>query len=280
MDIITSTFSDLMEPNVEFKNFPDGDNYAFIKNLREYQGQDVKLYHRLYPNQNSNILNAFLLLDTLKRAGAWTVLVSPYLPYSRQEKTFKEGEPLSAQVLCELLADCGARRLVTLDCHFLKKEGDYEYRTLKIKNLSANKLLVDHARSKIGLEDLEIISPDHGANYLVSEFGGKAMTKTRGDYSTGEDAYRKVTTMERGFDVKGKNVLILDDMISTGNTMVKAVENVKKGGAKKVLCAATHGFFLKDSLQKLQKISDGVFTTNSIPNPVAEVDVLELLKSA
>ena len=84
--------------------------------------------------------------------------------------------------------------------------------------------------------------------------------------------------IEREFDVSGKNVLILDDMISTGGTMIKAVENVRKGGAKKVLCAATHGFFLNDSLAKLRKITDAVFTTNTIPNDAAEVDIVPLLK--
>ncbi|MEW6722103.1 MAG: phosphoribosyltransferase family protein, partial [Candidatus Micrarchaeota archaeon] len=93
----------------------------------------------------------------------------------------------------------------------------------------------------------------------------------------GMEAYRAIEKVEREFEVKGKNVLIIDDMISTGGTMIKAVENVRKGGAKKVLCAATHGFFLKDSLAKLRKISDGVFTTDSIPNPSAEVGILGLL---
>jgi ribose-phosphate pyrophosphokinase len=87
-----------------------------------------------------------------------------------------------------------------------------------------------------------------------------------------------VSTVERSFEVKGKNVLILDDMISTGGTMIKAVENIRKGGAQKIFCAATHGFFLKGSLEKLRSISDGVYTTNSIINPVADVDIRELLK--
>jgi ribose-phosphate pyrophosphokinase len=190
------------------------------------------------------------------------------------------GESLSAQVLCKLLNDFGTVKFVTIDCHFLKKEGEAEYANLKIHNISANRILVEHARKKVGLEQLEVISPDQGANYLVSEFGGKSMSKVRGKYDDGkgEEAYRSVQKVDREFEVDGKNILILDDMISTGGTMIKAVENVKKGGAKKVLCAATHGFFLNDSLAKLRGICDGVFTTNSIPNEVAEVDILPLLK--
>jgi ribose-phosphate pyrophosphokinase len=280
MQLVSPNFSDLLKPNIEFKTFPDGDSYVRIMDIKACQGEDVTLFHRLFPSQDTSIFSALVLLDTLKRVGARVSLVSPYLPYSRQDKTFLEGEALSAQVLCRMLADAGAERLVTLDCHFLKREGDFEYSGLKIHNASANKALVEHARKRIGLEDLEVISPDQGANYLVSEFGGKSMSKVRGDYGKEKSvAYRGVEKMERAVDVTGKNVLILDDMISTGGTMIKAVENVKKGGARKVLCAATHGFFLKDSLAKLRSISDGVFTTNSIANPVAEVDILGLLRT-
>jgi ribose-phosphate pyrophosphokinase len=279
MNLVSPNFSDLMEPNIEIKGFPDGDSYVRIEKLSACQGEEVNLFHRLYPDQNSSIFHALLMLDTLKRVGARTTLVTPYLPYSRQDKTFKEGEALSAQVLCSMFAHAGAKQLVTLDCHFLKKEGEMEYGGLKIRNISANRLLVEHAKKLLGNEELEVISPDQGANYLVSAFGGKSMKKLRGEYEEGDEAYRTIEKMEREFDVEGKNVLILDDMISTGGTMIKAVGNVRNGKANKVLCAATHGFFLKGSFEKLKDVSDGVFTTNSIPNPAAEVNALELLSS-
>lgn len=282
MQLVSPTFPEAGEPNIDIKLFPDGDSYMRINDISACQGEDILLFHRLYPKQNSAIFNAAQMLHTLKRVGARVALVAPYLPYARQDKTFLMGESLSAQVLCKLLNDFGTVRLVTLDCHFLKKEGEAEYAGLKIHNVSANRLLVEHARKLLGLEGMEVISPDQGANYLVSEFGGKSMTKERGGYDSGNgtEAYRSVKSVEREFEVKGKNVLILDDMISTGGTMIKAVENVKKGGAKKVLCAATHGFFINGSLEKLRKASDGVFTTNSVPNEVAEVDIVPLLRQA
>jgi ribose-phosphate pyrophosphokinase len=280
MQLISPNFSDLLKPNVEMKNFPDGDSYVRIPEIQKCQGEDVTLFHRFYPEQNANIFTSLLMLDVLKRSGSRVVLFAPYIPYSRQDKTFLDGEPLSSQVLCNLLLNAGVRRLITLDCHFLKKEGEYEYVGLKIQNISANHAIVEHARSKIGMEEpLEIISPDQGANYLVSDFGGKSMEKVRGEFIEGDEAYRKIAKMERNFDVSGKNVLIIDDMISTGSTMLKAIENVRKGGAKKIICAATHGFFMKDSLHKLRTASDYLFTTNSIPNPVAEVDILKILES-
>ena len=282
MYLVSPNFPEAGEPNIEIKLFPDGDSYARINDISLCQGEDVSLFHRLYPKQNSAIFNAAQILHTLKRVGSRTSLIAPYLPYARQDKTFLMGESLSAQVLCKLLNDFGAVRLVTVDCHFLKKEGESEYANLKIQNISAGRVLVEHARKKLGLEHLEVISPDLGASYLVSEFGGKSMSKVRGEYDKGDgtEAYRSVQKIEREFEVEGKNVLILDDMISTGGTMLKAVENVRKGGARKVVCAATHGFFLNDSLTRLRKAADSVFTTNSIPNDAAEVDIMPLLKKA
>lgn len=273
MLLVSPNFSDLFEPNVEMKRFPDGDNYVC---LPEFSGKMAVIYHRLYPDQDSALVQAFLMLDTLKRKNIRATLVSPYLPYARQDKTFKNGEALSSEAICQLLSAAGAGRLVTIDCHFMKKEGDFSYGGLKITNLSAKNLLVEHAKKLVG--DIEAISPDMGASYLVAEFGGKSMKKTRGKYEKTGAAYRKIEKIEMDFDVSGKNILILDDMISTGGTMIKAVENVKKGGAKKVLCAATHGFFLKGSLGRLKAICDYIFVTDSIPSPVSSVSIKGLME--
>lgn len=274
--IVSPNFSDVLEPNVKMKTFPDGDSYVRVPEAGRYSGQEVKVFHRLYPEQDQAVFQAVLMADTLKRAGARPVLVAPYLPYSRQDKIFKEGEAMSAEVLCSMLKNAGFEKLITIDCHFLKKQGTFNFGGLEIENLSANRLLVEHAKKMAG-SDVEVVSPDMGARYLVGEFGGKSMQKVRGEYVEGEEAYRKIEKMEREFDVKGKNILILDDMISTGGTMIKAVENIRKGGAEEIYCAATHGFFLKNSYEKLNEISDGLFVTDSIPGPASEVSIKSLL---
>lgn len=272
MRVVSPNFSDYFTPNIEMKRFPDGDNYVCLPQISD---KEAVVFHRLYPEQDSALIQAFFILSALKKNKIEAVLVSPYLPYARQDKLFKPGEALSAEIVCNLLSHAGAKKLVTVDCHFLKKEGTFNYGGLEIKNLSAKNLLVEEARRLAG--DVEVISPDAGASYLVSEFGGKSMKKVRGEYIEGDTAYRKIEKVEMDFDIKGKNVLILDDMISTGGTMLKAVENVKKGGAKKVLCAATHGFFLKDSLAKLRQACDHIFVTDSIPSPASTVSLKSLL---
>ena len=117
-----------------------------------------------------------------------------------------------------------------------------------------------------------------GASYLVERSGGKSIEKVRGEYEEGKEAYRKIEGMKAEFEVEGKDVLILDDMISTGSTMVKAAETLKQKGAKRIAFAATHGFFLKDSLEKLKALGD-VFVSDSIPSPVSEVSIKRKVES-
>ncbi len=276
MRFVCPSFSDIYTPNVEVKSFPDGDSYVRVPDALEGEGKDVFLFTRLYPNQDVLIFQAILALRALKEAQPKSItLVVPYLPYSRQDKIAKEGEVKSAEILCEILAREGVGKLVTFDCHFLKKEGEFTYGGLKIRNISLSRKIIEKAREIVGGE-IEIMSPDEGANYLVSEAGGTSMKKVRGDYVKGNEAYREIKEMKMSAEVKGKSVLIIDDMISTGSTMLKAVENVKRGGAKKVVCAAAHGFFLKDSLAKL-KASGEVFVSDTIPSPVSAVSIKPIL---
>lgn len=274
MDLISPTFSDLLEANIEIKQFPDGENYVRI--LEPVQKGEVRLFHRLYPEEDRMLIQALLMLKTLKEKGAKITLVVPYLPYARQDKIWKEGEAFSAKYICEMLAWAGVERLITFDCHFLKKEGEFEYGNLKIKNISLNKKLIEYAKKEFG-KSLLVISPDMGASYMVGS-GGKSMEKKRGEYIEGKEVYRKIEEMKVNFEVKGKEVLIIDDMVAGGGTMIKAIENMKKHGASKIYCCATHGLFLKDSLERIKGMCNGVFTSNTILNPVSKVNFLEEIK--
>lgn len=271
--IVSPTFSDLLAPNVETKRFPDADTYVRVPHAKTMDGKDVAVYHRLYPNQNTSLIEAVFIAQALK--GAKSIrLVAPYIPYSRQDKIWLEGEVKSAEIVMGLLKAAGYSSVTTFDCHFLKKEGEFEYGGMKIRNLTLSRLLIEHAKIRLG-EDFEVISPDAGANYMSN---GKSMRKVRGEYGEGHIVYRDIKKMEIDFDVGGKNILIIDDMIATGSTMVKAIENLRKNGAGKIALAATHGFFLKDSLKRLGQLSDYIFTSNTIPSGASEVNFMDALK--
>jgi ribose-phosphate pyrophosphokinase len=275
--LVSPNFSDLFVPNIEIGTFPDGDSHVHIPNLSQYHNKEVTLFHRLYPHQNHSLMELFFILDTLKDVGAKVAVVIPYMPYARQHKKLLEGEVISADVICKMLCMMGCKKLVTFDCHFLNAEGEAQYCGLNIQNFSMSKNLVAFAKEALKGEEFKIIGPDEGASYLVKAHGGTSMKKVRQEYKDNTISYRNIEKMEGELEVEGKNVLILDDMISTGSTMIKAIEKMKDAGAKSVSCAATHGLFLHDSLERLQALCQNVFVSNSIICPVAKVNILDRL---
>lgn len=277
--LVSPNFSDIFEPNIEIGKFPDGDCHVRIPSISEVKDRDVIVFHRLYPKQNTSLVALLFILYSVKEAGAKNVsVVVPYLPYSRQDKKKLNGEVASAFVVCDMLVRAGCKKLVTFDCHFLNKEGLTEFGGLAIENLSMGKDLVQYAkRESFGGEACEVITPDMGANYLAQEHGGKSYNKVRKEYDGEKIAYRDIHEMHGEFDVKDKNVLIIDDMISTGSTMIKALEKLTEAGAKKICCTTTHGLFLFNSVYKIKKFTDCVYSTDTIINDHAKVSIKQKL---
>jgi ribose-phosphate pyrophosphokinase len=258
------------------KQFPDGEDYIRIP--VEFRGKEVILIHRCYPEQDNSLIQLFLALKTLKDGGASRIsAVIPYLPYARQDKLFLKGEALSSKIVCGLIKDSGCDELVTFDCHFLKKEGIFNYDGLRIRNISLSHAILSYFKKK--LRSPKIISPDEGASYfLANEKDSDVMKKTRGAYSKGKTMYR-TPKIEVDFNVEGRDVVIVDDMISTGSTMLKAVEACRRLGAKSISCGASHGLFLKDSLKRLKRAgAKEVIVSNSIKSPASKIDILGSLR--
>lgn len=258
------------------KQFPDGENYIRIP--VEFKGKDVVLIHRCYPEQDTSLIQLFLMLKTLKEGGASSIrAVIPYLPYARQDKLFLKGEALSSKIICGLIKESGCDELITFDCHFLKKTGRFTYAGLEIRNLSLSSAILSYFKGK--MRSPKIISPDEGASYFLAREKDKAvMKKTRGAYSGRETVYRK-PHIEANFDVRGRNVVIVDDMISTGSTMLKAIEACKKLGAKSISCRASHGLFLNNSLKRLKRAgAKEIIVSNSIRSPASKIDISDSLR--
>ena len=258
-----------------FKQFPDGENYIRIP--VEFRGRDILLIHRCYPEQDKSLMQLFLTLKTLKEGGASSIrAIVPYLPYARQDKLFLKGEALSSKIICELIKESGCDELITFDCHFLKKEGEFTYGGLRIRNISLSHAIISYFKKK--LHSPKIISPDEGASYfLAKEKDRGVMKKTRGAYSKGKTLYRK-PTLEVNFDLRGRDVVIVDDIIGTGSTMLKAVEACKKLGAKSIYCGASHGLFLNNSLKRLKRAgAKEVIVSNAINSTASKINIVDSL---
>jgi len=256
--------------DVEVRKFPDREIYFRIDS--DVKGADVFLVQSGYPGPNHALVEVLLAADTCKDLGAKSItVIFPYLSYSRQDKRFKKGEAFSLQTISHLLRSVGITKLITVDAHNWNEYGELDLFGLKNTNITAGKILVEHIMKKYKLDKVHVLSPDLGASVLVEE-----AAKVEGsEYST----LKKVRTgdfdveMSGELDVKGKNVIILDDIVSTGGTMLLAIQKAREAGCKKVFLACVHGIFGWDSLEKLRKKSDGLVATDSVENKAIEVSL-------
>ena len=200
-------------------------------------------------------------------------VVVPYLPYARQDKVVREGEVKSASIICGLLANAGCEKLVAFDVHFLNSEGKHEIEGLKLVNLSMGEALIKEAEKLFGGEPYELVAPDKGASYLFAGRAGKWMEKLRGDYAEEGHAYRHVKHMKMDVEKIAENVLIVDDIIETGGTILRCVAELKALGAKNIVCATVHGQFLNDSLSSIQSHCKTILATDTIVSTVSKVSI-------
>src|SRR3989338_11464111 len=212
-----------MRPNILIKQFPHGESYVRVRNLHSLKNKNVTIYKRLYPEPEKNIFELLLILSCLKQTAKSIELFVPYLHYARQDRENKKGEAVSADVLCELLRNFGVKKLITYDCHFLSRPGKFSRAGLSIENISAGKQLLAHAKKYFGKEKFVVISPDEGASYFTESAQGHSLKKVRHESkATKNQIHARIHKMEGEVPVRGKNVCILDDIISTGGTIIRA----------------------------------------------------------
>ncbi len=250
--------------------FPDGECYTRID--EESLDDDVAIIQNTYPD--GNLVEMFLLQDAVKRAGARSVtIVVPYFGYARQDRVFKNGEPESAKVMCKLLA-MGCDRVITVDLH---KEAVLEFFDRPYKDLKAANAMGDYFKGK-GID--MVFSPDIGAAgraKMVGERMGVPYDHLEKKRLSGTE----VVIQPAKSDVKGKSILIVDDMISTGGTIRTATTQLKAAGAKSVTVACTHGVYVNDALKKMDESDiDELLSCNTIVTRTSKISVAGMIADA
>ncbi|AGI47161.1 ribose-phosphate pyrophosphokinase [Thermoplasmatales archaeon BRNA1] len=250
--------------------FPDGECYIRID--EEKLDDDVIIVQNTYPD--GNLVEMFLLQDAVRRLGAKRIaLVIPYFGYARQDKVFKLGEPESAKVMCKLL-DLNCDRIITIDIH---KESVLDNFSCPHKDLKAAKAIADYFSEK-GIDI--VISPDIGAAgraKAVADYMGLPYDHLNKTRLSGTEVRIEPATA----DVKDKKVLIVDDMISTGGTIIAASNALKEAGAKGVSVACTHGMFVNNALERFAGSSlDNILSCNTLNSAVSHISVADLVADA
>ena len=280
---------DMEHVSLESRRFPDGEAYVRVppESIESVRSESVVLVSNTFPD--SGIMQTLLLLGAIRDVrkgnlsslkGEWSgnsedvgpgvFLAIPYYGYARQDKRFSPGESVSAKVVTEVISGfCDG--IAILDLHAPEVLEDME---VPIEFVSSMPEIAENLQSFVSPDF--ILSPDKGAISRATEVAGligcefSYLEKTRIDAHTIEHT-------PKDLDVSGKIVAIVDDMISTGGTICRASDALRRQGATEVHAACTHGLFTGGALSRLANHVDGVYTTDSLPNPRASVSAAPAL---
>lgn len=252
----------------EHRTFASGEIYT--RSEVSVRGCDVFAIQSFGPPVNEWLMELLIMVDSLKRASAKRItVVMPYFPYSRQDKKGRGREPISARLVADLLKTAGANRIMSVDLHAAQVQGFFDG---PVDHLFAKSVLLDYFRKTIPAEDREIltvVSPDMGRVRVADTWSDSlgaplAIIHKRRDPRVAN----QVTVHDIVGQVDGRVCLLVDDMIDTGGTIVKAAEALKKNGARRVIVAATHGIFSDPAAEILNgEAIDEVVVTDTIPIP-------------
>ncbi len=258
------------------KKFPDGESK--IRFLADIKGKNVVLIQSFYGNVNDCVVEAVFAADTAKDLGAKKIfLAAPYFPYLRQDARFKPGDCVSLMAMARLV-DKYFDGVFIIDPHLHREAQLSHIFRIKSHKITSNPLIAKYIKKKI--KNPLIVGPDwesyKWAQKVAEKIGCGYVILEKVRYSG-----RKVkVTLNKKIDTRGKSPVLVDDMISTGNTLIEAAKSIRKLGAKRFTCIAVHGIFVENSLQKLKKANIQVITTNTMPNKTGKIDISGLIAEA
>jgi ribose-phosphate pyrophosphokinase len=244
---------------VEIKNFSDGEIWAkYSDNIR---GAEVFIVQSTNPPAE-NLLELLILIDAAKRASARKVAaVIPYFGYARQDRKDQPRVSITAKLVANLLAEAGADRVITMDLHAPQIQGFFD---IPVDHLYSSAVLVKHFRRK-KLSNLTVCSPDVGGIKMARAYA-KRLEADLALIDKRRPRQNEAEVMNIIGDVKGRNILIVDDLVDTAGTLVNAVKALKKEGARDVYAACTHPVLSGEALKRLK--SSGLkkmVVTDTIP---------------
>ncbi len=252
------------------KKFPDGEGYIRfdekVKNIRE-----ILIVQSLHYPQDEHIMQLFFMIDALKELNIEINLLIPYMAYARQDKRFKDWESVSGITLAKIIDGFDLKSKYTVDIHDVKIT-----KSMKGENLSAMPLIAEYLND-LDLKNPVIISPDEGsldrakkvADYIDADFDYLEKKRISGD---------NVEIKPKDINTKNRDVAIIDDIISTGGTIAKACELLKRDGTSKVVSGATHLLMIGNAEERLIRSGvDNIFGSDSIPSKFSKISIASII---
>ena len=257
--------------------FPDGETY--IRFPEPIQGKTVVLVQTTAPNPDRKLMQLMFMARTAKDMGAARIVaVIPYLAYARQDKRFLEGEALSFDIILGMLESAGVNDTVLIDIHNENAvEALMKKHEMRIHNLTAIYYLAQYMKDN-SYQGAYSLSPDLGRSELVEKVS-QVMGGGFAFFMKVRDRYTGKTTMKvKNLDLDGKDVVIFDDIISSGGTMARAIQGLKDQGAGKVAAVCTHALPVPGANEKLKNAgADKIVATDTVESIYETVSVAKLV---
>ncbi|MBZ5499012.1 MAG: ribose-phosphate pyrophosphokinase [Acidobacteriia bacterium] len=246
--------------------FSDGEVYVQI--LENVRGRDVFIVQPTCCPVNDNLMELLIMIDAFKRSSAARITaVMPYYGYARQDRKDKPRVAISSKLVADLLTSAGADRILTMDLHAGQIQGFFN---IPVDHLFAAPVLIDYLQ-KLKLPDLTMVSPDAGGVERARAFA-KRLSADLAVVDKRRTAPNEAEVMRIIGDVRGRNVIICDDIIDTAGTLVHTARALRKQKAKRIFSCATHAVLSGPALDRLRDAPlEEIILTNTIPNDTSKV---------
>jgi len=253
---------DVQLTDPRLRHFPDGEINVKIED--SMRGHDVFVIQPTSPPVNEHLMELFIILDALRRASAGRVTaVIPYYGYARKERKTQPREPISAKLVANFITLAGADRLLLFDLHAEAIEGFFDVPT---DHLSPHRIFSEYLKG-LGLKALTIVAPDAGGGRRAEAVANDLGAPIAFGYKRRPDE-QSVEVIAISGEVKGRDCVVVDDIITTGGTVSKLAVALRQMGANRVLIAASHAVLSGDALEKLKKADvDELVVTDTVPIP-------------
>jgi len=259
----------------ELRIFPDGESKITLKDKPKGR---ILVVQSVYPPVDSNLVRALALVSEARRYSPHVYAVVPYLGYARQDRQFLPGEIVTISLVAKLFKAAGATRIIVVDIHSMMALKHFQIPT---KNVTAIRELVKYFK-QLNLKDPVVVSPDMGGAQRARNFASLlgvefiALEKHR-DRKSGEVRIKSGNHHK----VRGRDIILVDDMISTGNSIVKAAQFLKKQRCGRIYASCTHALLIGDAEERIKKAGvTRIISTNTIPGKTGIVDVSPVIAKA
>jgi len=245
--------------------FPDGE--TFVKIEENVRGEDVFVVQSTSPPTNHHLMEMFIMIDALRRASATRITaVIPFYGYARQDRKDQPRVPITAKLVANLITAAGVNRILTMDLHAQQIQGFFD---IPVDHLYAAPVMYEYLHSK-GLENLVVVSPDVGGLKMAYAYAQQLEAELAIVFKRRKNATEVESVAVIG-EIRGRNVLMVDDLTETAGTLTNAAGLLRKRGAKNIIACVSHAILNELGIERLRKSRiDELITTDTVLRPAID----------